>query len=225
MNPLSQIINAVTKLVRKTSLGAVVLLMTLFALFNAPAIWGNAYVQWRTQLMVYMVGTAYFYSTKNIGSDIYKTPLFQGVIIFGMSFIVALLFFQILPMKPTGQNVATTSFALIFTHVFVVAANEEILFRSAIPDLLPLKGFPAQAVGAVLFGIFHWTAYSAMWGSIVFAMVAGMIFGTFYLLYKDGLIVAIAAHSAWNLYALGVVGGIFGGNIENMILEIIGGII
>lgn len=228
MNIISQIINGITTLIRKTSLGAVVLLLTLFALFNAPAIWGEGFVQMRTQLMIYLVATSYYYATTNRKADIYKTGLFEGFIIFSIAFIVALMFFSVMPFQPSGQNVATSSFALIFTHVFVVAANEEILFRGAIPDLLPIKGYGAQMVSAVLFGLFHWTAYGAVWGSIVFAMVAGAIFGLFYELYgKNGLVVAIAAHSAWNLYALGVVGVIFGGaeGMINNILQIFQGVI
>lgn len=214
MNP----INIIRTLIRKTSLGAVVLLATMFALFNAPAIWGEQYVQWRTQLMIYLVASSYYYATTGKKSEFYNVSIFKSVAIFGMAFLVSIAFFQILPFEPSSQQIGTTSVALVFTHIFVVAANEEILFRAAIPDLLPIKGLGAQMVSAVLFGLFHWTAYGAVWSGIAFAIVAGAAFGFIYEFYKDGLIVSIAAHSAWNLYALGLVGSVLGSDVAQIIL-------
>lgn len=207
---MSNILSSLSTLVRKTSLGAVVLLVTIFALFNAPAIWGDAYVQWRTQLMIYMVASSYYFATADRKSGFYQTSAVKGIVIFGIGFTISLAFFQILPFEPAAQNVATTNFALIATHIFVVAANEEILFREAIPDLLPIKGYSAQVVSAVLFGLFHWTAYGAIWSAIGFAIVMGLVFGFIKHSYKDGLVVTIAMHSAWNLYALGLAGTVFG---------------
>ncbi|MFW5904229.1 MAG: type II CAAX prenyl endopeptidase Rce1 family protein [Candidatus Saliniplasma sp.] len=111
-----------------------------------------------------------------------------------------------MPFEPPSQTgVATSSFALIITHIFVVAANEEILFRAAIPDLLPIEGLQAQAVSAVLFGLFHWTAYGAVWCGILFAIFAGFIFGWIVERWETGLVAAIGVHSAWNLFVLGAV--------------------
>lgn len=207
MNP----IQTLRTLIRKTSLGAVVLLVTLFVLFNAPAIYGEQYIQFRTQILVYLVATSFYYATTGQKSEFYDTSFFKGIAVFGLGFFISLAFFQILPLQPQSQNIATSSIALILTHVFVVAANEEILFRSAIPDLLPIEGPSVQFVSAILFGLFHYTAYGASLSGILFAVVAGFAFGLIYEFYKDGLIVSIAAHSAWNLYALGVAGSVFGG--------------
>lgn len=209
---LTQIYNTVRTLIRKTSLGAIVLILTMFALFNAPAIWGENYVQWRTQLMIYLVASSYYYATTNKKSEFYSKSIFTSIIAFGVAFFVSISFFQVIPLKPQPQQVATTSFALIFTHIFVVAANEEILFRSAIPDLLPIQGYSAQFVSAILFGAFHYTAYGGMMSSVLFAVIAGFIFGVIKELYgKNGLVVSIAMHAAWNLYALGLVGSFLGG--------------
>jgi len=184
----------------------VVLIVTLFALFNAPAIWGENYPQMQTQLMIYLVAVAYFIAVTNKRPEIYDISLITSVTIFFLAFFLSLAVFRAMPFKPAGQNVATTSFALIFTHVFVVAANEEILFRSALPDLIPLKGMGAQGVSAVLFGLFHWTAYGADLNGIAFAVFAGLIFGFIADRWETGLVAAIGVHAAWNLFALGAVG-------------------
>jgi hypothetical protein len=161
--------------------------------------------------MEYLVASAYYYASTDTKSEFYNISFARSITVFGLGFIISIAFFQYLPLQPASQDIATSSVALIFTHIFVVAANEEILFRSAIPNLLPIQGYSTQIISAVLFGFFHWYAYGAVLEGIAFAIVAGMIFGAIKEFYKDGLVVSIAMHSAWNLYALGLVGTIFGG--------------
>jgi len=208
---IQRILTVADRLIHKISFGVVIILVTLFALFDAPAIWGENFPQMQNQLMIYLISILYatFFArlaAKSRAKVLFDTPAITAVTVFFLAFFLSLSIFRALPLSPTTQTgVATSSFALVITHIFVVASNEEILFRAAVPDLLPVKGMAAQGVSAVLFGLFHWVSYSASWSGILFAIVAGLVFGWITERWHTGLIASIGVHAAWNLFVVGAV--------------------
>lgn len=200
------------RLPNRVTLGAVWFVGIIFLLTNAKAIYGTGAEGWKNILMVYMLSLALFYGATDTKSQLFRVSVSQGVVVFVLAFSLAAFALFSLPFpSPSPQDLGTTSTAIILTHVLVVAVSEEALFRHAIPSMLPIPAYGAQFVSALIFGAFHWTAYGAVTGALLFAVVAGIVFGVVKESMENGLVAAIGFHAAWNLWSLGILAVAVGG--------------
>lgn len=124
--------------------------------------------------------------------------LFIGLYISGV-------FFQGVQAPPAKYVLPT----LIYQGVIVVA-SEEIIFRGVLfryfRDLLHSNRnkapWMAIFVQGLLFSVFHIAAYSFNPGSLIFALLMGLILG--YMVYRFNIGVALGIHFMWNAMALGL---------------------
>lgn len=182
-------------------------LLILWLLFNAPAIYGDEAAKHTTILMLYMVALTFVFVQTGQRNPLIGISLAEFLVTFviwlGVT-VIALKAFA--PFDPQPAVLSTRSVGILLTHALVVAIGEELLFRYGFPGLIQRAGVApivAQLVSAILFGLFHWTAYGGSPGSMIVAMILGALFGAITVRFRNGLIIAMAAHAAYNLTVLG----------------------
>ena len=192
------------------TLGVFVTILQLFLYVNAPAIFPHEYVQEaQSIILLYMVMTfgasiLYMYiptiKTPLVPSAV-EQPFWTELIWFFVAFFIFAVTLSAIPLN-TGAHMFSISsdvikiavpFLVLFS--FVVAYTEELIFRGILPKLMTDIG------SNVLFGIFHFYAYSGNFLSIIIAIVFGFIFS--FVRDKMGLMGSIGMHTAWNLKILG----------------------
>lgn len=186
--------------------------LLLGLLFGAASgqIYGSDSAREEMVLLIYMTSVAFVFSQSHEPQPFLGVSAGEFVIVFALTVAIAAgIFAYIQPFNPDRAVLTTASTLVLVTHIFVVAFSEELLFRYALPGLIPGPRLGAQWVSGALFGLMHYWAYGANWHSILFAGAIGIVFGTIVALYpRHGLIVTIALHATWNAAALGfVIGG------------------
>lgn len=181
------------------------LIGVLFLLFNANSLYGSEAATWTTALLLYLTSLAFVFSQTREVNPFLGMSLAEFAITFGLWAIVLAAIFQFIqPFNPEQATLTTESVTLLITHILVVAIGEELLFRFAIPSLIPGPRVAAQTISAIVFGFMHWTAYGGSIENLLFASALGFIFGMIVVLYpRNGLVIAISAHAVWNAYTLG----------------------
>lgn len=133
----------------------------------------------------------------------YKTDF-----VYGLMFGIAFWFInRIIPSFAIGFPSVELSFGRTVLLMVVVglAPFEEVLFRGVLTDLIENKvgtGFTfANIIQAIVFGLFHYTAYggnlTAVSGSFISAMFIGWLFG-YMSKYTDSQLPNMVAHAILN---------------------------
>lgn len=182
------------------------LLALLFLLFNAPAFYGEESARQTQILMLYLVSLAFVFSQTREHNPLMSVSTAEFILTFAWAALVSVVAFKFVqPFNPERALLSSASIAILVTHALVVSIGEELLFRFAIPSLIPGPRIAAQTLSAFAFGFMHWTAYGGSWPNLLFASVLGLIFGGLTIRFRNGLIIAMAAHFVWNAFTLGFI--------------------
>lgn len=177
----------------------------LFLLFNAGAFYGEDAGRQTTILLMYTVALAFVFANTRQRNPLLTITAGEFIITFALwAAVGALLFKFIEPLNPERAVLNSASIATLVIQALVVAVGEELLFRVAIPSLIPAPAMVAQVFSAIVFGLLHLSAYGGDFSSMLFATILGLFFGAIVVLYRDqGLIIVSALHFVWNAYTLG----------------------
>lgn len=206
-NGLRSTLSVILALPFRIQFMALWLLGLLFLLFNAPAFYGDNASQQTTVLLLYMVSLAFVFSQTRERNPLLGISTAEFVLTFVLWFSVAALLFKVVqPFSGAEAPLLTTENVLVLlTHALVVAIGEELLFRFALPSILPGPRIAAQVLSAVAFGLMHFSAYGGDVQNLLFATILGIVFGAITVRYHRGLIIAMAAHAAFNAAVLGFI--------------------
>jgi membrane protease YdiL (CAAX protease family) len=173
--------------------------------------------------MIYLIGVGVFLGLdervpRELGSDQYRSvhSIYDVFIGFSITVLICFIFFiSLYVMGVFFQGVSAPENKYILpTFIYqlvIVVASEEIIFRGIIfryfRDLLYTgrhERLPVMAIfiQGLIFSVFHVTAYSFDFGSLVFALLMGWFLG--YCVYRWNIGVALAVHFMWNAMALGL---------------------
>lgn len=173
---------------------------------NAPSIWGEDAQNQRDILTIYFVLVMFSLVFQPRRNPLVGTSFAEFAIVFTVwaSLTAAILaLFQ--PFVPAQQYLTSASIGLLLVQAFVVAIAEELFYRFLLPSFVPGPAIVGQALGALVFGFTHYTAYGGAIGPLVFAVLAGFLFGVLTVYSRRGIIAAMGAHFAWNAAQLGFV--------------------
>lgn len=179
----------------------------LFLLFNAPAFFGENAFRVTSAITAYALALAFVFSQTRQPNPLLSMRTGEFVVLFGLAFAIGAAILSVVgPVAVQPAVVTTATAAVLVTYLLVVAISEELLFRFAIPSLIPGPRAGAQVVSAGLFAAFHWTAYDGNPAQIAVAGVLGLVFGLIAAAApREGLVIDMGLHAAWNAYSLGFV--------------------
>lgn len=179
----------------------------LYLLYNASALYQEKASYYTVLLLVYTAALGFAFANTSRPNPFLSISLGEFVFIFAIYASLGYAAFKLLaPLDATRIVLNTQNVAVAFTHIFVIAMGEELLFRVVFPNLLspPLHPMAAQILSGLAFGGFHMAAYAGSPVALVFASIMGIIFGA--IVYKNpryGIVITSALHAAWNLSRLG----------------------
>lgn len=189
------------------SIALIVIIITVFLLFNAPLAFGAQADLAKDILLFYMIALAIFTAVFDV--KIAAVSLHPSFLIFFIAgFIVTAIILSTIrtaqPFAASTQLIQALSFG--FLYAFVIAFYEEIIFR----DLLPLRLGLGDAVAQPLFGIFHASAISSRLGFdiVQIIVVAGFLtlLGFIWASVRNKVTIlgSTGSHFAYNLFAQGI---------------------
>lgn len=138
---------------------------------------------------------------------------------------VGILFFIIITgilFVIDSYNITNASFSNVFysqfSHFFLVASAEEVIFRGIVFRLIDKKWNTIWAllVSALFFGLLHvFNDNATIWGGVAIAIEAGLLLGVFYK-FSGTLWLPIGIHWAWNVMEGPVLGFPVSGNMNDI---------
>ena len=140
-----------------------------------------------------------------------KDMLLYGVAAFWITALLGYILYTFILHAELGTTTRPEIWGVIATQMLFVAPSEELAFRFIIPQWLGKKLGPrsskwtAAVIAASLFALFHYSAYSGSWSSILIAFAIGMIWAGAY--YKWGIGATMGSHAAYNLLVSGILTG------------------
>lgn len=101
-------------------------------------------------------------------------------------------------------------FLQLLFEIFVVAFSEETIFRGILLTIFQRQGLPVPwLIQGILFGLFHYAAYSQQigfsWLSIIVAIIFGSVMGLIVLMAQTrgdpafGIAITWGIHAGWNV--------------------------
>ena len=186
----------------------VALIFDLFLLANGQAIFGPAFEAYQTPLGVYLALITGSMVISNSVPEI-QIGIEQALLVFIPVFVIMVVIFsQLFRVPPNNAPLGTVILTIIF-YVMLVGLSEEIVFRGAIFQLFG-GNITAVFIQAVLFALFHISAYTTVYGtlsvsSVLQAFAFGLIMGFIVYYAKTinrmqyGIAVTWAIHSAYDL--------------------------
>lgn len=183
-------------------------MIQIFLLANVSAFYGDYADRIETVLIIYLIMTLI---TIRFTTD---KPIKLGGPIefltkFSLIFLISGILLSIIPDTLTAKIIdagfmanlqLTSSFAIL--HGLVIAYTEEIIFRGYLPTKIGVT------FSNIIFGLFHWAVYSSTPLIIMFLILLSFIW-SFIKFTRFELEGSIAAHTAWNYKALGLLDKIF----------------
>ena len=220
-------VNIIKLLTQRVTIGVIILIVHLFLLTNASWLFGSFAAQAVAELTTYMLFTVFAMAAFAAPMPLIGNKV-EGFYSFIFSFIATLVvaYYFIVPMLSVSGTLATViaslgsiqavlAFGLLFA--FVKAFDEEVVFRHILQKVAGLGIY----IQAIMFGLFHTamlfaTVYlvSGMAGVIAsmgLLTILGIIWGFMSASGKNGLMLALGSHFAWNLTVLGLAASILPG--------------
>lgn len=185
-----------------TPLLIVGMVVDIFLLVNGQLLFGSIWASYQSVLVLYLLMDGVLLAFSN---SIPTLKIETSIIFFIPIFIMTTMVVGSFVVPPAGMTISYVVLVLVF-QIFVVALTEEMMFRGV---LLQYMGVIPQAI---LFGLFHLTAYYSVFGldlgAVFVAMVMGLLFGYIVKFYpRYGIVIAWAIHAGWNVsLTLGIFG-------------------
>ncbi len=208
------------------SVALFVVLVQIFLLFNAQAIYGDFAPLISEVLTIYLIAFAVVLVALGLTPPTAERPISALLNFIGLFAITTVI------VTPFAAFIVESSFEIIILalgfgmlHGFVKAYIEEVIFRFAIPTALGSTPdnpkLSAGVISSVLFGFFHFGVLTATASGLITASIlAPDLFWTFviqntliltalgmvwwFIFNRFGLMGSTGSHLAWNLIALGI---------------------
>lgn len=193
---------------------AVAVVVDLFLLINGTAFFGTQFASYRFDLELYLVMLAAIGIFQSVEV---REELHFGIGAVMVGFVPGFLFTAVALDNLNAASVIHASslgagyivLQLMF-YIFVVAFSEEFIFRGYLMGYLTDRAIPyPYVVQGILFGLFHYYAYSDMFGYEWYSILTAMVFGTVLgaIVYfsqrmgkgSTGLGLAIGIHAGWDV--------------------------
>jgi len=172
---------------------------------NWSSTYGNTIIYYIGMMVIFL----YFARANTIKQ--LQEPLGKSAYKYSINFFGGWVFFNILVLLgllEAGLISPDMVWSTLIIQICVVSVAEELMFRGV---LLEWVGVIPQAV---LFALWHSSAYGILWynlpevnfGSLMFALVFGLILGYLAKNHKEsiGLTGTVALHSVWNICVIGI---------------------
>ncbi len=192
----------------------IAVVVDLYLLINGTTLFGPQFRPYRTDLELYLVMLA---TIGLVQSQISIPELRFGIGTIMLGFVPSFLLTALLLGSLDTTNIVHASgfgpsylLLQVVYYIFVVAFSEETIFRGYLLTYFSQKHipFPWLAQG-ILFGLFHYYAYSGLLGFEWYAVIEAMVFGSalgllVYYAQKFGrgslgLGAAMGIHAAWDI--------------------------
>jgi membrane protease YdiL (CAAX protease family) len=191
------------------------IIVDIYLWINGVALFGASFVNYIPAIQIYLVLIVLLIplSLYKNTFPIMKLGIAETIIFFVPAFLITAVIFGALE-HPNILNSTTLSYneiiVSILFEIFVVAFTEEMFFRGVIQGILENYKIPFPYIWqGILFGLFHYEAYSTVSGTSYGAMFVAMIFGIamgviVYIMQlwehsNYGIAITWGIHSAWNL--------------------------
>ena len=161
----------------------IAVVVDMYLLINGTAIFGSQFIPYRSDLELYLV----LLGAVGLIQSRFSIPELRfglGTVMFGFvpAFIVTAM---VLDNLDTASVIHASSLGpgniilQIVYYIFVVAFSEELIFRGYLLTYLSQRNFPFPwLIQGVLFGLFHYYAYSDLFGYQWYAIITAMVFGS-----------------------------------------------
>lgn len=196
--------------IKGIAIGIIIVLIQLWLYINADYVYGSYAETVRNVMLAYFILLALlspFVIKVLMGISINDIPNFTITFI-----ITAIIMFAIGTITTlwTGELEAglKVAFGFGFLHSLVKAFNEEVIFRGVMPQFFG-KGYIADIISSVAFGVFHVAVTGGAWTAIIFLSALGFIWTM--VKNKFGVMGSTGSHFAYNLSVLGVLPKLLGG--------------
>ncbi len=213
-------VNILKLLTQRVTIGVIILIVHLFLLTNATWLFGSHAPQAVSELTTYMLFTVFAMAAFAAPLPLIASKV-EGFYGFIFSFIATLpiAHYVIIPVLNTSGTIgsvianiesvrAALAFGLLFA--FIKAYDEEIVFRHILQKVAGLGVY----IQAILFGLFHTamlfatvyvvSGFAGVVASMLLLTILGVIWGIMSASGKNGLMIALGSHFAWNLSVLGL---------------------
>ena len=205
----------------------IIILVHIFLIFNADLAFGVFAETARNILLTYLLVVAAItaiFDVKPFSIQVGAIGLQYFVIGFVMTALLLLLVSPLFTSQAAGSiSTLVAAVSLGFMYAFVIAYDEEIIFR----DLLPKKLHIPDLIAQPLFGLFHAAALSAVlaqkiasgaiqaamfWPLLLLGFAVLTALGFMWAFMRDRITIygSTGSHFAYNAYAQGVLGMLIG---------------
>ena len=186
------------------SLGLVIMLVQLWFLVNVSTFFPTNPAKWQNLLLVLLMMQATVFAVPDLRSKLFNFSFISEFPRLIMFLILGILVTGFI-VKSTGVGVpailAGVSVGVLIVHGFVVGVVEEFFFRDFLLSRVGM--IPAN----LLFGSFHWVAYSGNLVTMLVAVGFGFIMTFLKLRFSPQSNSAnIGFHWGWNVALLGIGG-------------------
>lgn len=203
------------KFVDSISIGLVFILAHIWMYTQASVLFPNNALEWQIRIGVYIGITALVFgvsSTKTerelfVGHFFRRLPVF---ILFSVGTLTLLFLFgktiEWNGLSAVSGKLADIGLGVILFHAFIVAVDEELIFRGWLNDILGRKtlGIWTRAIIiSIVFAFFHY----ALAGSEPLVLFTYIPIGLAYFFIKEkyGIMASIGTHWAYNIFILGFI--------------------
>lgn len=215
-------------LIKAISVGFALIVVHAFLYFNIGAFSPDQAELFRAQIAIYIIVLAFVFAFDSRSARRTESPLFtasffsaQGIVKFLIAVVATLVFLIPLGFVVKGsalpsifEVVSNLGWGLILVQAFIVAFDEELIFRGFITNELTSNRAGKTAVAitqAVLFAFFHLYASGGNWIVMSLYIPLGLIFLEVKNRFSPKTQMAnIGVHFAWNIFVLGFVQGAIG---------------
>lgn len=198
------------------TIGLVLVLIQAFILVNVGKLFPTDTERWRTILFTYTILTAFVFSWGAVRSEkgLFQANLFKALpkllLSAGVTFIILFALGYVLKgneLPSVRQAIAGIGIPIIIFHCFIVAFNEELIFRGFFVDELRSRRLREGAVKwtqAIVFALFHYGVTGGAW--LVMVLYVPLAFVWLYLRDRYSPLTNMAnigSHAIWNIFILG----------------------
>lgn len=194
------------KILKSLSFGVVLILLQIWIYTQIP--------EWRSKIQIYLLMTAFVFS---FGSTITERAFLKAsfikalpkmLLFFIGTFLLLFVAGRLIgggALSTVAKALTSVPFYLLLIHGFIIAVDEELIFRGWLSDNLrkKLNEKTTLIITAIVFALFHFFMAGRSWIVIIPYIALGLLFGIIKKKYSPVDNSAnIGVHWGWNIFIL-----------------------
>lgn len=202
------------------SLGIAIILIHAFLFTQASSLYPTNPGEYQIRVGIYAVLLAlvFAFGITRTEKSLVSTGFFskEGIVKFFLAAVISLvvllgfgLTLQGTGLRAVADGLSSIGIGILLLHAFIVAYDEELIFRGFLPDRLTERGLSARKANifqAVVFALFHWGITGGSFVLMIPYVILGLVFFEIKVRFSPRTQSANAgAHFAWNTFILGFV--------------------